>query len=475
MATIYCKSHPSVPARWTCPQCDVDLCSGCVKAGKNFTLCPVCKSPMAPLGMGNVITPFWLRIPKFFLYPARPVALIYIAVLALLSAFFGASGLFSALMQLVIFVVFVRYGYAALESSAQGHLDPPAVSSELVSGDLSLPFKQLAIFILMFASVGVAASLLGRFGAVVMLILVYLSLPASVMELATSHSFGAAINPANLFGTMRCIGWPYLVLWFFLVMLTASSAAVQYLLPGMEHSFWARLLYDMANMYFLLAMFHLMGYVIYQYHQILNYAVAVDFDETSESNVAKVEKPADPVNAQVALLLQEGKADAARQLLVEKIASAPGSLELRGKLHKLLVLAGDAQGLAESAQPFITLLMAEQKTRQAAEILRDCQRLVPEFRPANPDYTYPLMQQLRALREPQLAVKLAQNFHQRHDNHVELPNIYFLVAQIMCEELKQDQQAAKILGFLQSKFPQHELAPKIREYLALLGWLATAG
>ena len=79
MAAINCKYHPSSAARWCCHQCNIDFCNHCAKPQQNarYVLCPVCQSPLQSLGMGNAITPFWLRLPKVFLYPLYLHSLIY--------------------------------------------------------------------------------------------------------------------------------------------------------------------------------------------------------------------------------------------------------------------------------------------------------------------------------------------------------------------------------------------------------------
>ena len=61
------------------------MCQECVEArdmgghrqGQKLHVCPNCNLPLHWLGVGNIIDPFWKRIPGFFLYPLslRPLAL----------------------------------------------------------------------------------------------------------------------------------------------------------------------------------------------------------------------------------------------------------------------------------------------------------------------------------------------------------------------------------------------------------------
>lgn len=430
---------------------------------------------MQPIGMGNAITPFWLRLPKVFAYPLSPSALVYILILSSISSLIGFNSIFKGLLQLVILVVFCRYAYAALENSAQGHLKPPDVTSELVSGAMGLPFKQLLVFFIMGFAVVLAGGVAGPLGMLIMGGLVYIWMPASVMELATSHSLMDAINPFRLTSAIRAIGWPYALLWLFLLMLSAGSNALQSLLLRGVGGALALFVFSVISMYFLLAMFHLMGYVIYQYHESLGYPVIVDFDSTPEAKSAQNQAQNHPVLNQIAMLLHEGKSDEARRLLKDKIAQDRGDLELRKQYHKLLLLSGEHGVLIEHAQSYLTLLLADKRTRPAAELVRDCQSAVPDFKLTNPDHVYPLMQELKAMREAKQAVRLAQNFHQRHPKHADLPAVYLLAAKTLCEDLRQDIQARKILHFLATQFPHHALSQEIRQYQMVLEQLSHQG
>jgi len=88
MTKTHCKYHPQAPARWHCPSCEVDFCPQCVKKtglAQNIPTCHACGGELESLGMGNVITPFWERIPRFFQYPFRADALMYLGMLSIAS------------------------------------------------------------------------------------------------------------------------------------------------------------------------------------------------------------------------------------------------------------------------------------------------------------------------------------------------------------------------------------------------------
>ena len=230
MAKLHCKYHPQVPARWHCPSCAVDVCPQCVKQqrgpGAGAMVCHSCGSELDSLGIGNVITPFWERIPRFFLYPAKLDSLIYLGVLALCSlvVFFGIIG---AILYPRHLLCAAEYGYLILTHTARGNLVPPEILGPNLAEHDSLPFKQLVVFVLM-GSIMVSASHFGGavFGLITILFLAFL-IPASVMSLAINGEILEAVNPLGLVEIVRRIGWPYIALYVFLLLLSGSSTLLQ--------------------------------------------------------------------------------------------------------------------------------------------------------------------------------------------------------------------------------------------------------
>ncbi|MEE9118519.1 MAG: B-box zinc finger protein, partial [Calditrichia bacterium] len=100
---IVCDYHPTKPAHWNCEKCEANLCPACVTRrdqegyakGRKLHLCPKCYLPAAWIGVGNLIDPFWKRLPKIFAYGFYPRPLVLVAIIAVISAFFPNPGIFS--------------------------------------------------------------------------------------------------------------------------------------------------------------------------------------------------------------------------------------------------------------------------------------------------------------------------------------------------------------------------------------------
>ncbi|MGD8547863.1 MAG: B-box zinc finger protein, partial [Thiohalophilus sp.] len=224
MEKVYCKYHPDSPARWHCQPCQVNFCSTCISPDKEgeAPACPICGQRTTSLGAGNLIQPFWQRIPRFFLYPAHTGPLLFVLALSALSALVSES-LVGMLFILMINVVFLKYAFVVLEDTAMGFLKPRPITRKVISDEIELPFKQL--FLIFFIAT-INLKVLEYFGGGPFLMIAIVSImlfPASIMVLAVEHSFFMAVNPLMLLVTIKRIGPSYFIMCFFLALLLSSA------------------------------------------------------------------------------------------------------------------------------------------------------------------------------------------------------------------------------------------------------------
>ena len=107
--------------------------------------------------------------------------------------------------------------------------------------------------------------------AVVTILFLMFALPASTMSLAINGSIGDALNPVTLATVMKRIGWPYLILYVFLLLVSAGSSATQLFLGTVAPVWLIVQLITFVSAYFTVIMFNMMGYVVYQYHEDLGF------------------------------------------------------------------------------------------------------------------------------------------------------------------------------------------------------------
>ena len=229
MAKIHCKYHPTTAARWQCHPCDMNLCSSCSKTEylpEAVSVCPICHGQLDSVGASNAIPPIWSRSAQFFLYPLDLGVLGLIAVLSIISILLFEASLKGAIMQFGLFAVYVKYAFDALNHTAAGHLRPPKVRPSVFTENLEQPIKLYFVFVFMGLT---AYYIYNNFGLVLALTYQYgmlLCIPAAIMVIAVESSFSKAINPIALFAIVKRIGWAYLALFVFIVILKQGADIV---------------------------------------------------------------------------------------------------------------------------------------------------------------------------------------------------------------------------------------------------------
>jgi len=469
MAQISCKYHPTKPSRWFCPECQINYCKSCMPSvpGKRGPFCTVCKELLQSVGAGNAITPFWIRSGKFFLYPLHIFPLSLLIFLTVLNAQFDQSVL-GLLLQFSVSIVFMKYAYAVLDDTAKGRLKPLPINAQVINDELELPFKQL---LLTFAIAAANVSIYRTFGATATAITVFIStfaLPANIMVLALERSFFAAFNPIIIFGFMRRIGAAYLLLALFLLLLMSASGTIMNLVYGTVTKTNFILISSFVNMYFMLIMFHLMGYILYQYHEQLGHSIDIEEDDKTNKKKGVTQVQDNPELRHFEILMQEGKTEDANSKITQIIRENPTDHAARMLDLKLQKLLGDMEAYDKHAKKYISYLVAQDQLNEAAKVLNTVLITIPKFKPEKAPERLALAKNLKQNGQNKAAVGIVHNLHIDFPDFKSIPEAYLLAAKILCDNLAQDKQAKAILQFLLKKYPNCEQTSEIKEYLSIL-------
>jgi hypothetical protein len=405
----------------------------------------------------SAIVPFWSRVPEFFRYPLHWASIGLILVTFVL-AFATQGTVIGGLLMTLLSVAAVRYGYIVLDRTAQGHLDAKELFDESAANDAPYrPYKQWLVFVLWGLITTLVAHWLGwAFAAVVSLALL-IALPASIMSLGINDSLLEAIDPRALLFIITQIGWAYALLCVFLMMLLSSPGAALVLVAG-----WipANLLYPLIcglQSYFLIVMFNLMGYVLFQYHDRLGLAV-----HRPEFN----EKPDD--KALFAKALEENRIEDALGLAYEMQRLNPEDVEAQERHYKILLLAKKNDKALYSAQKLLPLLLRKGRDARALEVYAECRGLQAEFRLTKSADQLMLAHAALAQRENTVAMHALLRFEKLYPESPEAPAAWLLQAKIMAERLHKDEAAMQLLRLLRGKFPKSPEAVEAKQYLAAL-------
>ncbi len=473
--TQYCHQHPTRPAHWHCAKCNMDYCAACaVKREKSAShggdvmhLCPKCMVTAQWIAAANLIEPFWKRLPKFFSYPfsLRPVSLIL--VLTIITLFFSGQGAINSLMRTIIWGVLLKYAYAVLKRTAQGNLIPPGIDAKTLSEDFTQVFKQLGLFFTIGFAFFIIAQQMGIWVGALFLIVAILSIPAMIIILVTTDSLLNAINPILFINLALRIGWGYLLMYFFLILLASAPAILA------QHAFsflpetLTFFIFTLAQNYYTIISYHLMGYVILQYHQEIGYSVHFeDFRFDGEPSAKQQEeKKESRILDQVNFLMKDGNHDEALVLMrQEKERNGLDDAELSEYYYKLLKMKNLTEELMPHAKDHLELLIRGNHKEQSCQVYAESMSLDAQFSPT-PSALFKLGGWFNENGKSREAIGVFNRLLKSYPDDPLIPKALFRAAQIYNDRLMNPEKAEKILQGLLKKYPGHDFAPQIEKYL----------
>jgi len=415
--------------------------------------------PAKPAPVSATIVPFWDRLPAVMLYPAHGAAMATIVLLAL-----GRLVTLLPVVGLVVFALFAamyRYCFECLRSSAEGYLQPPDISA---SSGGSIGWKYIGLLaILLLVTIAVFAKM-GWGPGIILLVFVGISLPGATMTLAMEESLTEALNPLKWVAIMVGVGWPYLaVVGLCLVIFLSegyATVAAGHLLPKPV----AIVAIGIISNYALVMTFHVMGYLIYQYHERLGFVP--ESIQMAESTTAS--NPAAASLDEVGVLVREGKLEEATERARALLRENGGVPAMHAQYRKLLRAANNTEGLLAHGREHLVKLIDGNEERAAVDLLRECQALDPAFAPTTAVQVTKLAYMASRQGQPQAALLLVRNFEERFPNSQYMAQSCLLAAEILHEHMSRDEEALALLKHLKQTIPNDPLMPEIDARLAAI-------
>ncbi len=445
-------------------------------------------------------TPFWQRVPKFFLLPfdrtvaTRILVLSAAAVLSPLALMLGFVGFL--LMLVVLFgvvLVGAQFGFTIIERSSQGFLRPaeyPAIQTET---SWARPFKYVAInVIFMLVLVAIVIVTTSETLAWVAWVLLFgIAMPAAVMRLVLTGSIGRAISPGGIVEVIGRIGKPYIALCVFVFFAdlcrtygtgliagaggigTAMTAAAGGGKASLGAGIFVLMFLIVAGFwYFTYMMCALIGYAMFQYADALEITV-IGPGETRGPATRRVDVKARSRDAMVAKMVASGDVKEAIDVINDDLRDRPHDLSLHARLHKLLLHEGYRPRIEDHTEKYLTLLMKTDNAREAIPLVEEALGRDSAWSPRTVEHVVPLARAALAASKPQLAAQLIRGFDKKHRMHPDIPAVYLIGAQIMLQQGgSAATQARAILEHLVQKYPDDAAASEGRRTLERLDRLA---
>ena len=447
-------------------------------------------------GAQQAAEPFWQRIKKFFLLPLDRAVLLRIAglsgvlVVSLVLLLFGAFGV--VLLAAVVFALLVagaRYGFKIIERSSKGYLIPsdyPLTDEDLVGR--YLPYKYVAMNMVFALLAALFLSILG--GHEILGILIWgfffvVLMPAATMRLVMTGSLRGALNPEELVNVIRRIGKPYAALCAFvffadlsrtwgMVFLGSAGGVGAGGVSGV--GFLAAMLVFLLSVgfwYFSYVICALIGYAMYQYADRLQISVVGPGEERLMSSTGRhADVKARTRDALIGQMVTQGEIKEAIDLLNDDLAKRPNDLSLHARLHKLIVAENYIPRIEDHTERYLALLVKSQNWREALDLVEEALARRADWNPRHAESIAPLARAALQKGRPQLAATLIRGFDKKHPNHPDIPQVYFVGAQLMAETARKPDDARRILQHLLQKYGNDPVAEEAKRYLEVLDRLA---
>jgi tetratricopeptide (TPR) repeat protein len=414
------------------------------------------------LSLGNVIEPFQNRLSAFFLYPFQLTPLLLTLALSLVGALFPSS----ILVSLFVWIVMMKYAYETLIVTGRGALEAPGLSWDLINSDVMQVFKQYVIFAIVIFCAVAAFQHTGMVGGFTFLTLIFLAIPAIIMLLVATNSVLHAINPIYFMGIIARIGWPYFLMYLFLFFLMAAPATLfSYLPPDILPLKVYIFLTLFLKQFYALISYHLMGYVLLQYHREIGYQVDYEFFMANRGSKKKRSnaKPEDELTIGLAVLVKCGKYNEAIERLLPYINEKKPSLELSEKFLQLLKMSGQRERYLKYSLRHLDCLVRENKKQKALSSYKDI--LAEGAGVPTAESLFQLGAWYRERNEFKKAIDVFVCFAKQYRQHALQPAVYFELAKLLHEHGNNSIKARQILSTIVKSHPEHTLAADVKKYL----------
>jgi tetratricopeptide (TPR) repeat protein len=435
----FCKYHPVAGATHYCCQCNIHQCDKCIDVAHNNAdaRCILCNSALESLGATNTVEPFWRRLPAAFKYPLNASSMSLIigtSIISVLATLMPFLLILSILMYLFAAGSMLKYSFSCLERTALGEMKAPDVI-DAYQGGIKLLFQLVLIIIILCAVVGVVGYYLGNGIGGFLLVIAIVAFPAILIRFAQTESMLAAVNPLQALALIIAIGLPYgLLIAFILIMI--SSVGVLHQLIGQLFPAISYLLQSIISNYYTVVLFHLMGYVLFQFQGQLGYIA-------SESEERPLVSAVEQLAAKIDVFLKEGDYEQVVKLYYIAFKQYPAEANFYERYFELLYACKKTALMKEYGTDYLLFLIKKKRFDKVTIAYKQILMVAPEFVPELPEVRVQLAQQLKQQGDLKRTIKLLNGMHKRYPEFTGLVDAYELLADALDDFPGMQAQAVK--------------------------------
>jgi hypothetical protein len=360
---------------------------------------------------------------KYLLIPLRGASLVLIVTFSISLLIAATGGLLGLPLALLTISWFFKYAFALLDHVADGVMEPPVLSYEMVNPvNESRP---LGLVIIVFVY-GFLTEVLGYWlGAEIargLRVLGWVLLPAIIMTQAAG-GFWQSLNPAVLLQIVVRVPGSYLLILAVLAGFWLLASALVSWLPAAELPFPVHIplpesLRIAILMYAWLASFAMIGGVLYVRRRELGFEPSHSPERIAEKEARERQRELDHLIDRIFAEWRGGAYGNAWRTIERHLqSSARPSEELR-ELFDRAAQWPDGRLAYRLAQELLPHLLAGRRTGDALNIARSQLRLDARFRPLASGDTIKLVELARDAGDRQTARMLLAGFNDRYEDEV---------------------------------------------------------
>lgn len=371
----YCKYHPTKSATYHCENCHMYVCDLCVddNPATNTVKCLLCGNPVDSLGARYNAEPFWRRLQASFHYPLNTETSIFvigIAILFTLASFFP----FTVLWYLLLIGAFMKYCFCCLEKTSTGLFKSPDITAAY-GGGIILAVQLVLIVVFISAFLFLTNMWLGKGVATFIGGLIVFCIPAMLINFALTESMLEALNPLKMLYLIAAIGFPYGVLLGLIVVMIGSVSFINELI-GNSFSLLSITLRSIVSNYYTIVVFHLMGYMIFQYQGELGF-IAREAKEQPKNEITKLKK----VLSKIDINVKEGNYDDALLIFRKAIKDYPNNKEVYNRCFNFLLAIKNKKLIEDYAEVYFKFLKDTNREDQLTVAFKKIQHVHSEYMP----------------------------------------------------------------------------------------------
>lgn len=443
----YCAYHPLKAATFDCDHCREGRCDRCVD---NDSLCLVCGRPTESLGARYEVEPFWRRLQAAFRYPFNTGTISLIVVVSVISGIVAIlpNPLLAFGLYLASTGALMKYSFRALEDTARGRMLAPDIT-EAFQGGIGLLIQLVLMLLALGGLVFAAGHFLGGTAAALLTFFFIVGLPAMLINFGLNHDLIASINPIATVRLMTAIGLPYGLL-LALIMVMMGSVTVLHQMIGDDWLVVSYILQAMASNYYLIVIFHIMGYMIFQYQGQLGFHAREDHGDGPAQRSDE-----DLLAARIDIALKRGDYQGAYTLFNQAIRQYPDNKKFPTQYFDCAHQLEDTTELPKAATAYLRFAQTHGHQARLLTVYNQVKTLLPGFIPDHPDVRLALARDASEQGDANTAIQLLNGLHKQHPDSPKLPDAFHLLADLLDQQPGREAQAKQcrqLAGKLAERF-----------------------